>query len=116
MYSILQFVVSIYSNYTSLTSTCKSVYTLNLILFPMIKYYEKDYKHVQLEENLCEMQLELENLVWDRKILEDQLQAAIRERKILESMFAELEDEHDKAIEKIELLEREVNIKSSTSS
>lgn len=82
----------------------------------MIKYYEKDYKHVQLEENLCEMQLELENLVWDRKILEDHLQAAIRERKILESMFAELEDEHDKAIEKIELLEREVNIKSSTSS
>ncbi|KAK9218615.1 hypothetical protein WN943_007252 [Citrus x changshan-huyou] len=71
-------------------------------------YYEKDYKHVQLEENLCEMQLELENLVWDRKILEDHLQAAIRERKILESMFAELEDEHDKAIEKIELLEREL--------
>ncbi|XP_052298419.1 uncharacterized protein LOC102615009 isoform X2 [Citrus sinensis] len=61
-----------------------------------------------LEENLCEMQLELENLVWDRKILEDHLQAAIRERKILESMFAELEDEHDKAIEKIELLEREL--------
>lgn len=61
-----------------------------------------------LEENLCEMQLELENLVWDRKILEDHLQAANRECKILESMFAELEDEHDKAIEKIELLEREL--------
>lgn len=71
---------------------------------------------MQLEENLHEMQLELESLVWDRKKLEDHLQAAIRERKFMESMFEELEDEHDKAIEKIELLEREVNIKSSTNS
>lgn len=63
---------------------------------------------MQLEENLCEMQLELENLIWDRNKLEDHLQAAIGERKIIESMFAELEDEHDKAIEKIELLKREL--------
>ncbi|KAK6251618.1 hypothetical protein SCA6_005623 [Theobroma cacao] len=57
-----------------------------------------------LEQHLHEMQFELENLVWDRKELEDHLQAAVRERRIMESMLIELEEEHDKAVAKIELL------------
>lgn len=56
------------------------------------------------------MQLELETLVWDRKELEGHLQNAIKECKMMESMLAELEDENDKAMAKIELLEGEVNI------
>lgn len=63
---------------------------------------------MQLEGHLQEMQLQLEGLVWDRKELGDRLQKTVKERRIIESMFAELEDEHDKAMAKIELLETEV--------
>lgn len=65
---------------------------------------------MQLEQQLHEMQLELETLVWDRKELEGHFQTAIKECKIMESMLAELEDENDKARAKIELLEGKVNI------
>ena len=58
--------------------------------------------------HLCEMQAELENLVWDKKELEEQLSMAIKERKIMEVMLTELEEEHDQAIVRIELLEGEV--------
>ncbi|XWS62288.1 hypothetical protein CRYUN_Cryun07bG0197400 [Craigia yunnanensis] len=44
-----------------------------------------------LEQHLHEMQFELETLVWDRKELEDHLQAAVRERRIMESILIELE-------------------------
>lgn len=71
---------------------------------------------MQLEQHLLDMQWELENLVWDRKELEDRLQIAVRECRIMESMLTELEDEHDNAMEKIEQLEGEVNIQSSCES
>ncbi|KAK8998544.1 hypothetical protein V6N11_083931 [Hibiscus sabdariffa] len=60
-----------------------------------------------LEQHLQEMQFELETLVWDRKELEEHLQAAVRESRIMESMLIELEGEHDKAVARIELLEGE---------
>lgn len=56
-----------------------------------------------------EMQIELDNLVWDRKELQCQLQTSLKEQKIFDSMLAELEEENDSAIAKIELLEGEVN-------
>lgn len=59
------------------------------------------------------MQIELENLAWDRKELHQHLQTAIKEHKMLELILAELEEEHDKAIAKIELLEGEVMISFS---
>ena len=65
---------------------------------------------MQLEQHLHEMQFELETLAWDRKELEDHLQAAVRERRIMESMLIELEEEHDKAVARIELLEGEVDV------
>ncbi|KAB2070486.1 hypothetical protein ES319_A08G158500v1 [Gossypium barbadense] len=61
-----------------------------------------------LEQHLHEIQFELETLVWDRNELEDHLQAAVRESRIMESMLIELEGEHDKAIARIELLEGEL--------
>ena len=67
---------------------------------------------MQLELHLHEMQIELENLVWDRKELQRHLQTAIKEHKMMEIILAELEDDHDKAISKIELLQSEVNIYS----
>lgn len=59
------------------------------------------------------MQIELENLAWDRKQLQQHLQIAIKEHKMMELILAELEEEHDKAIAKIELLEGEVKISCS---
>jgi protein-disulfide isomerase len=56
------------------------------------------------------MQIELENLVWDRKELQEDLQTAMKEGKMMELILAELEEEYDKAIAKIEQLEGEVLI------
>ncbi|KAK6116927.1 hypothetical protein DH2020_049302 [Rehmannia glutinosa] len=66
-----------------------------------------------IEKGLLEMQIyrlknELENVLWDRKELEEKLHVAIKERKMMEMMLMELEEEHDEAIVKIELLEGEV--------
>ncbi|KAK6129826.1 hypothetical protein DH2020_036412 [Rehmannia glutinosa] len=41
---------------------------------------------------------ELENVLWDRKELEEKLHVAIKERKMMEMMLMELEEEHDEAI------------------
>lgn len=56
------------------------------------------------------MQIELENLAWDRKELQEHLQTAIKEQKMMELILTELEEEHDKVIAKIELLVGEVKI------
>ncbi|KAI3967747.1 hypothetical protein MKW92_032693 [Papaver armeniacum] len=61
-----------------------------------------------LESRLLEMQIELENLTWDKKKLEERLRAAIQDRRVLESLLTEIEDEHDKAISKIEHLVNEL--------
>ncbi|XP_055820876.1 uncharacterized protein LOC129889545 isoform X2 [Solanum dulcamara] len=58
-----------------------------------------------LEMHLQEMQIEFENLVWERKELEKKILVAIKDKKIMQAMLAELEDEHDDAIVKIEQLE-----------
>ncbi|WMV43130.1 hypothetical protein MTR67_036515 [Solanum verrucosum] len=59
----------------------------------------------KLEMHLQEMQIEFENLVWERKQLEKKILVAIKDKKIMQAMLAELEDEHDDAIVKIEQLE-----------
>ncbi|KAK4364808.1 hypothetical protein RND71_016166 [Anisodus tanguticus] len=61
-----------------------------------------------LEMHLQEMQTEFENLVWERKELEKNIQEAIKDKKILQVMLAELEGEHDEAIVKIEQLEAQL--------
>ncbi|XP_057965826.1 uncharacterized protein LOC131156291 isoform X2 [Malania oleifera] len=63
---------------------------------------------LQLEMHLDEMQIELENLVWDKNEVEEQMQTATKEHRMMELMFSELEEENDKAIMKIELLEGEL--------
>ncbi|GFZ16654.1 hypothetical protein Acr_25g0010630 [Actinidia rufa] len=54
-----------------------------------------------------ELQIELDNLMWNWKELEDCLQMAVKECRMMETMLAEVEDEQDEAIIKIEMLERE---------
>lgn len=63
---------------------------------------------MQLEMQLHRLRNELENVLWDRKDLKEQLRVAIKERKMMEKMLVELEEEHDEAIVKIELLQGEV--------
>ncbi|CAN6547037.1 unnamed protein product [Malus baccata var. baccata] len=50
----------------------------------------------QLEKHLHDMQIELENLAWDRKELQEHLHTATDEQRLMELILAELEGEHDK--------------------
>ncbi|KAJ0110715.1 hypothetical protein Patl1_02660 [Pistacia atlantica] len=87
---------------------CRTMsWTVALITLPL-RVFTALQRERLLEQQLHEMKLELETLVWDRKELEGYLQNAIKECKIMESMLAELEDENDKAMAKIELLEGEL--------
>ena len=64
----------------------------------------------QLEQKLQQMQNDLENLMWDHKELQEHFQMAVKERRMMELLVAELEEEHDMAVAKIEKLERKVTI------
>ncbi|KAL2902131.1 ATP-dependent RNA helicase DBP9 [Bienertia sinuspersici] len=61
----------------------------------------------KMERLLQEMQSELENLLWDNEKLTAHVKLAVKEHRFMESMLAEIEEEHDKAIGKIEFLEKE---------
>nr|KYP34017.1 hypothetical protein KK1_045073 [Cajanus cajan] len=67
----------------------------------------------QLEQKLHEMQLELENLVWDKKKLQEHFQMAVKERKMMEILLSSLEEEHDMVIAKIEKLEGKLRDKTN---
>ncbi|XP_038726082.1 uncharacterized protein LOC120017086 [Tripterygium wilfordii] len=78
-----------------------------LITLPM-RVLSALQKERLLEQHVHDMHTELENMVWDMKELQDRLRTALKERKIMELMLAEVEDENDKAVEKIELLKGEL--------
>ncbi|KAK1321758.1 hypothetical protein QJS10_CPA03g02294 [Acorus calamus] len=61
-----------------------------------------------LETRLDEIVGQFEILVWENKELEEQLKVAVKDHNILETVLAEIEDEHDNALIKIELLENEL--------
>ncbi|PIA31171.1 hypothetical protein AQUCO_05200046v1 [Aquilegia coerulea] len=61
-----------------------------------------------LEMNLREMRVELENLAWDRRELDERLQMIIKDCRIMGSIISELEEEKEKAVAKIALLENEL--------
>ncbi|URE18972.1 2OG-Fe(II) oxygenase superfamily [Musa troglodytarum] len=63
---------------------------------------------VKLERLLNEMQIQLENLVWENKELEERLQIAMEDRKVIEMILKEIEEEHEKAVTRIDLLENEL--------
>lgn len=65
---------------------------------------------MQLEQKLHQMQTEMANLEWSHKKLQERFQMAVKECKMMEMLLAELEEEHDMAIAKIENLERKVYI------
>jgi len=65
---------------------------------------------MQLERKLHRVQTEMENLEWKQDKLQERFQMAVKECKMMEMLLAELEEEHDTAIAKIENLEGKVNI------
>ncbi|KAL5143350.1 hypothetical protein HKD37_09G026324 [Glycine soja] len=74
--------------------------------FPVTKKGDRNWGWGRLlEQKLHEMHIELENLVWDKKELQEHFQMAVKERKMMEILLAELEEEHDMAIANIEKLE-----------
>ncbi|XP_077234244.1 uncharacterized protein LOC143876437 [Tasmannia lanceolata] len=83
------------------------IWTVTLISLPfrVLNALERER---QLEEHLNEMQIQLESLVWENKELEEQLQIAIKDSRIMETMLAEIEEEHDNTISQIDLLENEL--------
>lgn len=83
-----------------------TILTVALISLP-VRILNALQREKQLELYLHDTQIELENLVRDRKELQEHLQTTIKERKMMELILAELEEEYDKAIAKIEQLEGE---------
>ncbi|KAI4327911.1 hypothetical protein L6164_020320 [Bauhinia variegata] len=79
-------------------------WTIGLISLP-VRVAHAMQRERQLEQLLGEMQNELEILVWEQKELQEHFQMAVKERKMMELVLAELEEEHDMAITKIEKLE-----------
>ncbi|CAL9195185.1 unnamed protein product [Musa hybrid cultivar] len=54
------------------------------------------------------MQIQLENLVWENKELEERLLIATDDRKVIEMILKEIEEENEKAVTRIDLLENEL--------
>lgn len=67
-----------------------------------------------MEAHLRYTQVELECLLWYQMELEGRLQKAIKERRVMELVLSELEEEHEKTISRLELLEHEVVCLSSS--
>ncbi|KAL6957781.1 hypothetical protein U1Q18_048945 [Sarracenia purpurea var. burkii] len=85
------------------------IWTFALISLP-VRVLTALQRERLLQMHLHELQIELENLAWNRKELQDRLQMAIKECRMMEAMLEEVEDEHDEAIVKIEILESEFRI------
>lgn len=61
-----------------------------------------------LEMHVHELQTRWENVIWENRELEQRLQRAIKERKVIETVFEEVEVEHEKALNRIDQLENEL--------
>ncbi|XP_011624416.1 uncharacterized protein LOC18422683 [Amborella trichopoda] len=83
------------------------IWTVSIISLPF-RILTAIQRERLLETHLLEMQAQLEMSVWQKKELEERLTVAVKQHKIVESILAEVEEEHDKAITKIEVLENEL--------
>ncbi|XP_045813742.1 uncharacterized protein LOC123907487 [Trifolium pratense] len=75
------------------------------LIFLHVRAVNAIQRESQLERKLHRMQNEMENLEWNQKKLQERFQMAVKECKMMEMLLAELEEEHDMAIAKIENLE-----------
>ena len=63
---------------------------------------------MRLQQFFQFLEIEFDNVLLERKELQKQFQAALKEHKMMELMLDELEMIHEKATNKIALLESEV--------
>ncbi|MED6142926.1 hypothetical protein PIB30_002218 [Stylosanthes scabra] len=82
-------------------------WTFGLVFLPA-RIVNTFHREGQLERKLQQMQMDLENLLQDYKELEEHLQIAVKERRMMELLVSELEEEQDMAVAKIEKLERKL--------
>ncbi|XP_010536146.1 PREDICTED: uncharacterized protein LOC104811203 [Tarenaya hassleriana] len=85
-----------------------TLWGLLLLLTLPIRFFAFIPRERLLEQSMYEMHCELENLEWNREEIEKNLQAAINEYRVMESELAELAEDHNEAISKIEKLEIEL--------
>ncbi|EXC31038.1 hypothetical protein L484_021340 [Morus notabilis] len=83
------------------------VWTIALLTLPL-RLLTAIWRERQLEMQLRYIENELENVEWERIKLEKHLQTAVKEHRMMELIFADLEDQLDKAIAKIQILQDEL--------
>ncbi|KAH7854634.1 hypothetical protein Vadar_016184 [Vaccinium darrowii] len=83
------------------------IWTFALITLP-VRVLAALQRERLLQIHLHALQIELDNREWNQKQLEERLHMAIKECRMMEAMLEEVEDEHDEAIVKIEILERQL--------
>ncbi|KAG9452923.1 hypothetical protein H6P81_005827 [Aristolochia fimbriata] len=81
-----------------------TIWTIALLSLPM-RILMALQREKLLEDNLREVQIQLENIMWEKQEVEEHLQAALKDRQVMEAMLVEVEDEQDKTSAKIEELE-----------
>ncbi|KAL8150489.1 hypothetical protein V2J09_020297 [Rumex salicifolius] len=84
------------------------IWTIGIITLPF-RALSALHREKLTAKHFEELQYEIENLLWNYRKLEGQYAMAVKERKEFESLLAELEEEHDKAIAKIEHLEKQLH-------
>ncbi|OAY73528.1 hypothetical protein ACMD2_02494 [Ananas comosus] len=60
------------------------------------------------ERLLHEMQIQMDALVWESKELQDRLEIAYKDRNVMEAICEEIEEDYEKALARIDLLENEM--------
>ncbi|XP_031503008.1 uncharacterized protein LOC116266072 [Nymphaea colorata] len=62
----------------------------------------------KLETHVQDLQRQLDCLLWQKKELEKTLESTIDDKEVLEAMLGEVEEDHDKSIAKIGMLEKQL--------
>ncbi|KAG8053863.1 hypothetical protein GUJ93_ZPchr0001g32129 [Zizania palustris] len=81
------------------------LWTVTFLTFPL-----RLLAAVDGERKLGEMQRQMERLVWENRELDDKLNAALRENRVMEEILDEMEEEHDDAFARITLLEKQLKV------
>ncbi|KAI4367973.1 hypothetical protein MLD38_016594 [Melastoma candidum] len=85
------------------------LWTVAILLLPF-RILAALQRERQLESSLRFLRVELEDLIGERDELEERYGRAVRERKMLEFMLTELEDDYEKVLTRLEMLEEELQI------
>ncbi|XP_021889886.1 uncharacterized protein LOC110808644 isoform X1 [Carica papaya] len=92
----------------------KTMIWLAALLYLPVRLLTALQRERLVEQHLLEMQFEVETLLWEGQKFQENIQTVIKEHRTLGSMLAEVEEERERAIAKIEKLEDEVNNLSSS--